>query len=227
MEDQTVNFDWTADASDTPSPNELLSTGIDVLDRKLGGGIPPGRLIVLTASPASQSELFLYEMTRPRETLYLTTERTIGEVEETIRQNNGNLESTTIHRIDRADPLTDALNEIEGLAEPTTIIVDPFHLIEGSDSKEFGRFMNALKTTSTDMGGIAILHCLEGRAVSEQRDRTEYFADAIFDLRTTLRGGTVETILSVPKFRGGSARTEAIQLDLTTNVTIDVSRKIS
>ena len=40
-----------------------LKTGIDVLDRKLNGGLPAGCIVALTASPSSQAELLLYELT--------------------------------------------------------------------------------------------------------------------------------------------------------------------
>ena len=49
---------------------ERLRTGIDVLDRKLDGGLPAGSIVVLNATPASQAELFLYELTATRGTLY-------------------------------------------------------------------------------------------------------------------------------------------------------------
>ncbi|PSP59844.1 transcriptional regulator, partial [Halobacteriales archaeon QH_7_66_37] len=41
---------------------DRLRTGIDVLDRKLGGGLPAGSMVTLSASPRSQAELFLYEL---------------------------------------------------------------------------------------------------------------------------------------------------------------------
>ena len=55
---------------------ERLRTGIEVLDRKLDGGIPAGSIVALTADPASQAELFLYELTATRGTLYLSLDRT-------------------------------------------------------------------------------------------------------------------------------------------------------
>jgi len=55
-----------------------LSTGVDILDRQLDGGIPPGSIVLLAADPASQSELFLYELAGVRATL-------IGNVEPALR----------------------------------------------------------------------------------------------------------------------------------------------
>ena len=66
-------FEWESDPATESETSELLSTGIEVLDRKLGGGVPKGTIIALSALPASQSELFLYEMAAVRETVYLTT----------------------------------------------------------------------------------------------------------------------------------------------------------
>ncbi len=61
-----------------------LDTGIDVLDRKLDGGLPPGCIVAYTADPASQSELLLYELTAARGTLYLSTERSDDAVRHAI-----------------------------------------------------------------------------------------------------------------------------------------------
>ena len=63
-----------------------LRTGIDVLDRKLDGGIPEGSIVALTADPASQAELFLYELTATRGTLWLSLDRTATAVQASIEQ---------------------------------------------------------------------------------------------------------------------------------------------
>lgn len=53
----------------------LLSTGISVLDRNLGGGLPAGSVSYFSADPRSMSEVFLYQFTQSRRTFYFTTGR--------------------------------------------------------------------------------------------------------------------------------------------------------
>lgn len=204
-----------------------LETGIEVLDRKLDGGIPAGRVVVLSASPASQSELFLYEMASIRPTVYLTTERTVADVDEYLKQTTTDVDEVDIRRIGTEAPLSEARSAIEDLPENATVIVDPIRLLESTESERYRSFVNDLKARITDVDGLALLHCLEGRDVPPQRDRTEYLADIIFSLSTEVQGGTLQNDLAIPKFRGGRALPESIDLDLTADVTIDVSRKIA
>ena len=206
---------------------ETLSTGIEVLDRELDGGLPSGRILALSASPVSQSELFLYEMAAVRPTVYLTTERTESDVLDGLEQTGTSTEEIDVYRITSEDPLDEARAAIETLPETGTLIVDPMRLLEETDANAYRTFMNDLKTRTAETGSLTLLHCLEGRRVPDQRDRTEYLADIIFDLSTELRGGKMKNSLSIPKFRGGQALPQAIDLDLTADVTIDVSRKIA
>lgn len=206
---------------------EILSTGIEVLDRKLDGGIPRGQVVALTASPASQSELFLYEMARVRRTHYLTTERTVDDIEDSFVQVGASLDDVTIHGLSADNPVTEATESLEGLSSESTVIIDPMRCLEETGTDDYRDFMNELKRRTAETGGLSILHCLDGRQVPLERDRTEYLADIIFHLSTDLRGGSVENTLSIPKFRGGQSLPEAIDLDLTADVTIDVSRKIA
>jgi KaiC/GvpD/RAD55 family RecA-like ATPase len=206
---------------------ETLSTGIEVLDRELDGGLPEGSVLALSASPVSQSELFLYEMAAVRPTVYLTTERVESDVLEGLRGTGTSPENVDVHRISPENPLAEARAAIETLSQRGTLIVDPIRLFEETEATAYRTFMNDLKTRTTETDSLTLLHCLEGRRVPDQRDRTEYLADVIFDLSTELRGGKMENSLSIPKFRGGQALPEAVDLDLTADVTIDVSRKIA
>lgn len=208
-------------------PTRTLSTGIDVLDRKLDGGIPAGTVVALTASPASQSELFLYEMAGVRDTVYLTTERTDDDVVRELERVGQPADDVETHRLSPDDPLTDARTKIHDLPEGSTLIVDPIDPLESIAEREYREFLNDVRERTVEVEGLTILHCLDGRTAPKQRDRTEYHADVIFNLITRLRGGSVENNLSVPKFRGGESLSDAIELDLTADVTIDVSRKIA
>jgi KaiC/GvpD/RAD55 family RecA-like ATPase len=200
---------------------------MDVLDRKFGGGIPAGQVVALLAAPASQSELFRYEMAAVRETVYLSTERTSPDIEQTIEQLGTSLDGIEIHQVAASDPLGDAWPVLDALSEGSTLIIDPLGPLEATGESEYRAFLNELKTRTAETESLALLHCLKGRHVRTQRDRTEYLADVIFDLITERRGDSIENSLSVPKFRGGQSLTETIALDLTSDVTIDVSRKIA
>lgn len=204
-----------------------LPTGIEVLDRKLDGGIPPGQLVVLSSPPASQSELFLYDLAAVRPSVYLTTERTESAVETALEAVGVDLNSVIIQTVGTEYPLEDATQVIEGLSPRSNCIVDPTGLLEQQDEIEYRTFLNRLKERTVETESIALLHCLEGRRVTSTRDVTEYLADVVFDLSRNVSGESVEYTLSVPKFRGGRALEETITLRLTADVSIDVSRTIA
>lgn len=206
---------------------ERVSTGIDVLDRHLNGGIPRGRVAMLSAPPTSQSELFLYELASVQRMVYLTTERSKRTVRDVLERTGAASDDVEVHRVDDADPLADAERSIRDLPDRSTVVIDPIRLLEQQPESEYRSFLNELKTATTEADGVAFLHCLDGRGVSDKRDLTEYVTDIILDLSTELRGDTIENRLTVPKFRGGQALEEAIQLNLTTDVSIDISRKIA
>lgn len=218
----TETFDWGSET--TTETSGLLSTGIDILDRKIGGGIPPGKVIALSAVPASQSELFLYELAEVRDTVYLTTERREEDIESCLGAEH---DECSIHRLPAENPFETGRTALKELSDQSTLIVDPVNLLEKEEPRAYQEFINDVKAYTVENQGIALLHCLDGQRVPEQRDRTRYLADIIFSLNTTLRGDSIENSLSIPKFRGGRALPEAIDLELTAEVTIDVSRKIA
>lgn len=220
-------LNWDSESTSESSSVTRLSTGMEVLDRKFDGGIPAGRTVALAAAPASQSELFLYEMAAVRDTVYLTTERTAADVEAALARTETPLDDVEIHGIAAESPLTDARLVIEELDDESTVILDPVGPLERTNASEYRAFLNDLKRRTAETGSLTLLHCLGGRDVPPQRDRTEYLVDVIFDLITERRGGSIENSRMVPKFRGGRSLSDAIELDLTSDVTIDVSRKIA
>lgn len=204
-----------------------LPTGIDVLDRKIDGGLPAGSIVALTADPASQAELMLYELTAARGTLYLTTQRSDQAVEDAINRTPTRTGNPTVRDISDGEALDHANRLIRALPEGANLIVDTVDPLEEKDPTRYRNFVNELQTQMVNTGSIAVLHCLDGRSVPSNRDITEHMADVIFDLTTEAAGNEIDNRLTVPKFRGGSALAESIKLELTEEVAIDTSRDIA
>jgi KaiC/GvpD/RAD55 family RecA-like ATPase len=206
---------------------ERLPTGITVLDRQLDGGIPEGSIVLLVADPASQSELFLYELTTTRGTLYLTTVRSGTAVEDAIDRVPARVGNPTVRDIGGDAPLDNAHSLVRDLPEGANLIVDVMDPLERRDPQRFRGFLNELQTHLVNTKGLAVLHAMRGASIPKNRDYTTHMADVVFDLRTSIDGAEIENRLAVPKFRGGSALEETIKLNLTEDVSIDTSRDIA
>lgn len=205
-----------------------LRTGIDVLDRKLDGGIPAGSIVVLSAEPASQAELFLYELTATRGTLWLSLNRTAEAVKDSIATTPTETGDPTVRHISGEAPLDNAGKLVSALPETSNLIVDPVDVLESQEPpSRFRSFMNDLQNHIFNTNSLAVMHCLNGRSVPPLRDTTEHFADVIFSLETYLGGDEVENKLAIPKFRGGKAPSDTIKLNLVEEVSIDTSRDIA
>ncbi|MFW6435590.1 MAG: RAD55 family ATPase [Halovenus sp.] len=207
---------------------DRLRTGIDVLDRKLDGGIPAGSIVVLNANPASQAELFLYELTATRGTLYLSLDRSEQAIRDSLSNSPTNTGEPTVRHVSGEAPLDNASKLVSALPETSNLIIDPLNVLEEQEPpSRFRSFMNDLQNHIFNTGSLAVLHCLDGRSVPPLRDTTEHFADVIFQMDTRVRGDEVENQLSIPKFRGGRAPTNVIKLNLVEEVSIDTSRDIA
>ncbi len=204
-----------------------LSTGISVLDREIEGGIPAGSIVLMKADPASQSELFLYELTAARATLYLTTIQTDQAVENAIDSARTRTGDPTVRSVGGDAPLDSANQLIGTLPEESTLIIDVIDMLEEYDSSRYRRFLNKLQTTMVNTNSIAVLHGMKTESPPANRDVTSHVADVVFDLRTTVTNSEVETRLIIPKFRGGKALNEPIKLQLADEVRIDTSRDIA
>ena len=205
---------------------EPLATGISVLDREFGGGIPSGSVVVLTASPASQSELILDRFARVRECRYLTTVRSVAAVEATLTIEDAD-DETVVGDAAGDDPFAAVLEATEGLPEGGTVVVDSVEPLEARDREAYGEFLNELQRRVDDADGLAVLHALKQPSTDRNRVVTEQIADVVFDLRTTVTGTEIANRLVVPKFRGGAALEEPLKLKLTDSVAVDTSRDIA
>jgi KaiC/GvpD/RAD55 family RecA-like ATPase len=206
---------------------ERLRTGIDVLNRKLEGGLPVGSVVVLRGAPASQSELFLYELTNTRETLYLSFDRDERAVADGFSRTTAHAGEPTIQYVPDDAPFDRATRAIGTIPGEANVVLDPVDVLEDKKPARYRTFLNNLCARVTETGGLAVLHCLDGDRTNPLRDTTEHMADAVFHLETEIEGDTVSNRLAVPKLRGGRALAETVKLRLTDTVSIDTSRDIA
>ncbi|ELZ53757.1 MULTISPECIES: RAD55 family ATPase [Halorubrum] len=203
-----------------------LPTGISVLDRQFGGGLPSGSVVVLKANPDSQSELILNRFARIRRCRYLTTVRSAGAVEAALSPDG--VEETTVEAPNDARDLDEAASLTEDLPENGTLIVDSVEPLEAETAPSaYAEFLDGVRSRVDDADGVALLHALRGGEDPRTRRVTEQIADVVFDLRTTVTGTEIANRLVVSKFRGGAALEEPLKLKLTDEVAVDTSRDIA
>lgn len=203
-----------------------LETGIELLDRKLNGGVPVGSLTALSAPPASQAELLLYELATIRPTLYLTLFRPADDIKNTLAEYAYNNAEITIEPIDPHDPIDEILEHSQQLDNHATLVIDPIEILEQLPVTEYWDFLIELKEHIAEADGTGVLYCLHGHQLPPRRDLTEYMADIVFRMSTERTGESIENDLTVPKFRGDRAIEDVIKLSLTTDVEVDISRNI-
>lgn len=206
---------------------ERFKTSVMMVDRQLGGGIPAERVVALVAPPTDQSEALVLEMAAEYPTVYLTTERPVSSVRSTLREAGSDPGSHTVQRVDPETPVIDSLRYVRQLPEHAVLIVDPVNPLERAGEAAYREFLDTLRTRLDDTGSIALLHCLDGKQVPPQRDRTTYTADMVFECRTSVDEGHVQTHLTIPKVRNGEAFDEEMKLEFGRSITVDRSRDIA
>jgi len=70
---------------DVAPASAVKTTGIFILDRNLGGGLPSGSVVYLSGDPESMTEIFLHQFTQTRKTYYVVTGRRPKYVAQNIR----------------------------------------------------------------------------------------------------------------------------------------------
>lgn len=204
-----------------------IETGIEVLDRRLDGGVPAGSTVALTAPPASSAELLLYELTAARPATYLTTIRSAAAVQDALRATPSTTGEPTVRSVADGEVIDQARRSVGQLTEGDSLIIDPIDPLEARDETRYVGFLNDLQNRLQNTQGYAVVHCLDDEHNPANRRLTLHAADIVFALETEVRGSSLVSRLTVPKNRGGAAITEEIKLELVDRVAVDTSRDIA
>lgn len=233
---------------------EILSSGIYVLDRSIGGGIPGGSVVYISATTKSMSEVFLYQFSQSRKTYYFCTERRPKYVQQDIA--NMNFDTSQIVFVDVYGSYFMSQNgemiDIGGngfmdakivefieynlksiLSEETdgeiNIIVDTFTFFMNLNlnSGIIRRLMNIIYETTKETGGLTFLYSLKDSHDQKLENEIVNTCDAIFDVDIEKTGDKIISKLSIPKIRGMTPTAEMIKFKIGEGIQIDTSRDIA
>lgn len=233
---------------------EILSSGIYVLDRSIGGGIPGGSVVYISATTKSMSEVFLYQFSQSRKTYYFCTERRPKYVQQDIV--NMNFDTSQIVFVDvygsyfmspqgemidiGGNGFMDAkivefmeYNLKSILSEETdgeiNIIVDTFTFFMNLNlnSGIVRRLMNIIYETTKETGGLTFLYSLKDSHDQKLENEIVNTCDAIFDVDIEKTGDKIISKLSIPKIRGMTPTAEMIKFKIGEGIQIDTSRDIA
>lgn len=200
-----------------------FSTGNETLDRLLGGGIPVGDLLALTAPPETQSELLFRELAAVREMRYVDTS---GAPEAELRDRFGDADVDVV-ATSPEDLLENPGAPLEDLPRESFLVVDAVNGLEAIDDRaRYRTFLNRTKECVRERDCVAILHCLTGRAPAEQRTMTLHRADDVWQLEPRYDNREIKYRLLVSKSRYHGALDEPVPLLLTDRIDIDTSWSI-
>jgi KaiC/GvpD/RAD55 family RecA-like ATPase len=226
-----------------------LPTGIDMLDRKLNGGLPPGALVYFSASPDSSPELFLFELTAPRKTFYITTYKNpqfIIRDMDRLEFDTSNISFIDLHEGFYEKLLPDLSNKqvaskklvqyldewldsiIESGENDFTIIFDSFSfLLElGLDEEVLKRLLDKIYDIINNHNSVCYLMVINGVSNTSIGNRIQYWCDVILQIDLEHRGDKIVNKLIMPKIRDMPPMTDYINFKITDRVIIDTSRDI-
>ena len=232
----------------------ISSTGISVLDRSIGGGLPCGSMTYISADPSCMAEIFLYQFTQSRNTYYFTTNRRPKFILQDILNLKFEIdniifidvyseyyltpsgEMVDIARNDNVDTrllefVEYSLMNIRDEAQrgDINLVFDNFSFFMNLnvDPGSLRRLMHIIYEISKETGALTYLYGLKGSHPEHIENEILSSADVIFEI--SLDRGTDKMVnkLAIPKIRGMLPTSEVIKFKICDGVQIDTSKDIA
>ncbi|ELZ23862.1 recombinase A [Haloterrigena salina JCM 13891] len=207
-------------------PEREYTTGIDVLDRFIGGGLKAGVLAALRAPASSQSERLLAELVAQHRTVFVSITRSEREVRDWIERTVDMHHELTVRTPTVDDVLADPDDAIGPIPPESILVVDPMDLLESEPRDRYLAVLDAIKEQLRTADSVGLVHCLEADRSPANRELTLKRADQVWRLETTVRSQEIRTRLLITKARRGRTFDKPIPLVLSDRVRIDHSRNI-
>lgn len=207
-------------------PKREYSTGLDVLDRFIGGGLEAGALTALRAPAGSQSERLLAEIVGAHRTVFVSTTRPEEEIRDWLTRTVSLRHELTVRTPSADELLADPGETIDPLPPQSILVVDHLNGLEAAPREQYLAVLNAIKERLRETNSVGIVHCLEADPSPSNRELTLKRADQVWELEVLARSREIETRLLVTKARRGMVFDRPIPLVLSDTIRIDHSRNI-
>lgn len=206
-----------------------LSTGIETLDRKLSGGLPPGTLVAVNTPPGVQHDPLLCAGADERASHFFTTLKSEANVRRSFERSTADSKIEVIRRIEPTAADSEFPSQIENVSEGDDFYVDTIDPVEKSlDRSSYTRVLNAFDDRLGAIGSIGYLYGLATERPPHNRRYTLDFADCVLRLRARQQRDQLNYYLEIPKATGvtlsGSDR--YLEIDIDRGVDIDQTRNI-
>ncbi len=226
------------------------STGIDILDKKLDGGLPEGSLVCIYANPITMPEAFLYQFATVVKTYYFITSRPAEYVKENIE--NMGLSADKIEFIDvftqyymneygqfvivdayRDKEIFDfvdhTLNRIQESGEKYNVIFDSISfflkLNVSIGIKEW--LINKLYIQAKQTNNVYYIYLMKNVHPPDIVNMVIDISDVVFDIDIERIGDRMNSRLAIPKIRNKTPMLETFKFYISEGVQIDTSRDIA
>jgi archaellum biogenesis ATPase FlaH len=195
-------------------------------------------------------EVFLYELTTPRKTFYITTHKNPKYIRRNMKELDFNppgiefldLHEEYYHKILANTPERLAAGKkliqfidvwMDGLRKKGeknfTIIFDSFSfLLElGIDVDSLKSLLDKIYDLINDTESICYLMIVKGMHHESVENQIQYWCDVIFDIDLERKGDKIVNKLTLPKIRGMNPIMDYIKFKVTDRISIDTSRDIA
>ncbi|MFZ3060198.1 MAG: ATPase domain-containing protein [Candidatus Methanoperedens sp.] len=229
------------------------TTGISILDRTLGGGLPSGSVAYIHADATSMAEVFLFQFTQARKSYYFSNERRPVYVMHDIRNFGFKTDDITFvdiyseYYISSHGEMVDNIgNEFVDakivefteynlkkiLAEEEqdiNIIFDSFsfYLNLNVNPGLIKRLINLIYEATKTVNCLTFLYGLKDTHEKKLENEILKACDVIFDVDFDKNTDKISNRLSIPKIRGRVPSIEMIRFKVGDGVQIDTTKDIA
>lgn len=230
------------------SINTKINTGLDNLDRELGGGLTQGTITTITTPADSQGEVMFDRFTDLYPTLYITLEQspvvlnrrvsqqeaktTLNE-QDHIRVENLSQISDPEEVIDEVDTVFENFESIveDANVDEYTVIIDPIDTVEKMGDEYINELFSVLhehlyrKDVDVVRPCVVYLHALD-QADTTARNITHHLSDTTMRIYRQRNGVDMEYFLFVLKNRFGESLDSGLKIRVGNSISVDNSRNI-